>query len=142
MMAMCAARLNEPDLAVNLLVGKYDQNPFRALRLHRSPPRSDADVHARERRLALRRRHDGRRLGRHHHPRSRLPQRLACPLRRPPAHAIARTYSALMHNPDCLLVAPQGFEPRLIGSEPTVLPLNEGAAAGKALSRSREQHIR
>ena len=25
------------------------------------------------------------------------------------------------------LVAPQGFEPRLIGSEPTVLPLNEGA---------------
>ena len=26
-----------------------------------------------------------------------------------------------------LLVAPQGFEPRLIGSEPTVLPLNEGA---------------
>jgi hypothetical protein len=27
------------------------------------------------------------------------------------------------------LVAPQGFEPRLIGSEPTVLPLNEGAAA-------------
>jgi hypothetical protein len=27
----------------------------------------------------------------------------------------------------CRLVAPQGFEPRLIGSEPTVLPLNEGA---------------
>lgn len=26
-----------------------------------------------------------------------------------------------------VLVAPQGFEPRLIGSEPTVLPLNEGA---------------
>jgi hypothetical protein len=25
------------------------------------------------------------------------------------------------------LVAPQGFEPRLIGSEPTVLPLNERA---------------
>jgi hypothetical protein len=25
------------------------------------------------------------------------------------------------------MVAPQGFEPRLIGSEPTVLPLNEGA---------------
>lgn len=38
-----------------------------------------------------------------------------------------------------VLVAPQGFEPRLIGSEPTVLPLNEGAAAGKALSRSRER---
>ena len=35
---------------------------------------------------------------------------------------------------DVVLVAPQGFEPRLIGSEPTVLPLNEGAAAGKALS--------
>ena len=33
-----------------------------------------------------------------------------------------------------VLVAPQGFEPRLIGSEPTVLPLNEGAtdAAGAA----------
>jgi hypothetical protein len=30
MMAMCAARLNEPDLAIQLLVGKYDQNPFRA----------------------------------------------------------------------------------------------------------------
>ena len=30
-----------------------------------------------------------------------------------------------------ILVAPQGFEPRLIGSEPTVLPLNEGAAAEK-----------
>jgi len=30
MMAMTAARLNEPDLAINLLVGKYDQNPFRA----------------------------------------------------------------------------------------------------------------
>ena len=29
-----------------------------------------------------------------------------------------------------ILVAPQGFEPRLIGSEPTVLPLNEGAKAG------------
>ena len=28
---------------------------------------------------------------------------------------------------DSLLVAPQGFEPRLIGSEPTVLPLNERA---------------
>src|SRR5665213_1786206 len=31
------------------------------------------------------------------------------------------------------LVAPQGFEPRLIGSEPTVLPLNEGAAEEKRL---------
>jgi len=30
MMAMCAARLNEPDLAINLLAGNYDQNPFRA----------------------------------------------------------------------------------------------------------------
>jgi hypothetical protein len=30
MMAMCAARLNEPDTAVSLLVGKFDQNPFRA----------------------------------------------------------------------------------------------------------------
>jgi hypothetical protein len=29
MVAMCAARLNEPDLAVALLVGKYDENPFR-----------------------------------------------------------------------------------------------------------------
>jgi hypothetical protein len=29
MTAMCAARLNEPDLAVNLLAGKFDQNPFR-----------------------------------------------------------------------------------------------------------------
>jgi hypothetical protein len=28
---------------------------------------------------------------------------------------------------EAVLVAPQGFEPRLIGSEPTVLPLNEGA---------------
>jgi hypothetical protein len=27
MMAMCAARLNEPDLAIQLLVGKYDPNP-------------------------------------------------------------------------------------------------------------------
>lgn len=33
------------------------------------------------------------------------------------------------------LVAPQGFEPRLIGSEPTVLPLNEGAAALLSLTR-------
>jgi hypothetical protein len=30
MLAMCAARLNEPDTAIALLVGKYDQNPFRA----------------------------------------------------------------------------------------------------------------
>jgi hypothetical protein len=30
MAAMCAARLNEPDLAINLLAGNYDQNPFRA----------------------------------------------------------------------------------------------------------------
>jgi hypothetical protein len=30
MMAMCAARLDEPDTAVALLAGKYDQNPFRA----------------------------------------------------------------------------------------------------------------
>jgi hypothetical protein len=30
MMAMTAARLNEPDLAIQLLVGKYEQNPFRA----------------------------------------------------------------------------------------------------------------
>ena len=30
MMAMTAARLNEPDLAIQLLVGRYDQNPFRA----------------------------------------------------------------------------------------------------------------
>ena len=30
-----------------------------------------------------------------------------------------------------ILVAPQGFEPRLIGSEPTVLPLNEGATQVK-----------
>ena len=29
MIAMCAARLNEPDTAIDLLVGKYDQNPFR-----------------------------------------------------------------------------------------------------------------
>jgi hypothetical protein len=29
MMAMTAARLNEPDLAIQLLAGKYDQNPFR-----------------------------------------------------------------------------------------------------------------
>jgi len=29
MMAMCAARLNEPDLAINLLAGKFEQNPFR-----------------------------------------------------------------------------------------------------------------
>ncbi len=29
MVAMCAARLNEPDTAIALLVGKYDQNPFR-----------------------------------------------------------------------------------------------------------------
>jgi hypothetical protein len=29
MMAMCAARLNEPETAIQLLVGKYDQNPFR-----------------------------------------------------------------------------------------------------------------
>jgi len=33
------------------------------------------------------------------------------------------------------LVAPQGFEPRLIGSEPTVLPLNEGAATLQTLTR-------
>jgi hypothetical protein len=30
MAAMCAARLNEPDLAIDLLAGRYDQNPFRA----------------------------------------------------------------------------------------------------------------
>jgi hypothetical protein len=30
MMAMTAARLNEPDLAIQLLVGNFDQNPFRA----------------------------------------------------------------------------------------------------------------
>jgi len=29
MMAMCAARLREPDLAIQLLVGNFDQNPFR-----------------------------------------------------------------------------------------------------------------
>jgi hypothetical protein len=29
MMAMCATRLGEPDLAINLLVGRYDENPFR-----------------------------------------------------------------------------------------------------------------
>jgi len=29
MMAMCAARLNEPDRAIQLLVGNYKQNPFR-----------------------------------------------------------------------------------------------------------------
>jgi len=29
MMAMTAARLNEPDLAIQLLVGNFDQNPFR-----------------------------------------------------------------------------------------------------------------
>jgi hypothetical protein len=29
MMAMCAARLGEPETAVSLLVGKYDENPFR-----------------------------------------------------------------------------------------------------------------
>jgi len=29
MMAMCAARLGEPDLAIQLLVGTYTQNPFR-----------------------------------------------------------------------------------------------------------------
>jgi hypothetical protein len=28
MYAMCAARLNEPDLAIQLLVGKYEKNPF------------------------------------------------------------------------------------------------------------------
>jgi hypothetical protein len=30
MTAMCAARLDEPETAIALLVGKYDQNPFRA----------------------------------------------------------------------------------------------------------------
>ena len=30
MMAMCAARLREPDLAINLLAGKFEENPFRA----------------------------------------------------------------------------------------------------------------
>jgi hypothetical protein len=29
MMAMCAARLDEPDIAIQLLVGKYTVNPFR-----------------------------------------------------------------------------------------------------------------
>jgi hypothetical protein len=29
MMAMCAARLDEPETAIKLLVGKYDENPFR-----------------------------------------------------------------------------------------------------------------
>lgn len=29
MMAMCAARLHEPERAIELLVGRYDQNPFR-----------------------------------------------------------------------------------------------------------------
>jgi hypothetical protein len=29
MMAMCAARLNEPDTAIQLLVGRYEVNPFR-----------------------------------------------------------------------------------------------------------------
>ena len=38
-----------------------------------------------------------------------------------------------------VLVAPQGFEPRLIGSEPTVLPLNEGAAAGRRSPSSRDR---
>jgi hypothetical protein len=28
MEAMCAARLNDPDTAINLLVGRYDKNPF------------------------------------------------------------------------------------------------------------------
>jgi hypothetical protein len=28
MVAMCAARLNEPDLALDLLIGKYERNPF------------------------------------------------------------------------------------------------------------------
>lgn len=36
-----------------------------------------------------------------------------------------------------LLVASQGFEPRLIGSEPTVLPLNE-EATGLLNSESQE----
>jgi hypothetical protein len=30
MAAMCAARLNEPDRAIQMLVGQYDSNPFRA----------------------------------------------------------------------------------------------------------------
>ncbi len=29
MLAMCAARLNEPDRAIQLLAGPYEQNPFR-----------------------------------------------------------------------------------------------------------------
>jgi hypothetical protein len=43
---------------------------------------------------------------------------------------------------EAVLVAPQGFEPRLIGSEPTVLPLNEGAKALRCLLLSREQGVR
>ena len=47
----------------------------------------------------------------------------------PVIHSI---YTLLGDDPieESVLVAPQGFEPRLIGSEPTVLPLNEGAMQG------------
>ena len=95
MMAMCAARLDEPDLAVQPPRRPLRPEPIPSIRLHRSPPRPDADVHARQRGLALRRRHDGRRLGRRRgqerqaHPRPRLPQLLARPLRRPATPAVA-----------------------------------------------------
>ena len=79
MMAMCAARLDEPERAIQLLVGQYNQEPIPSIRIHRPPPRPDPHVHARQRRLALRRRPNGRRLGRRRgqgrqaHPRPRLP---------------------------------------------------------------------
>ncbi len=72
---------------------------------------------------------------------SQNPHRVETSMREPQKRAIlvisclleARAESPpLFHKSSSLkssysLVAPQGFEPRLIGSEPTVLPLNEGA---------------
>jgi hypothetical protein len=34
------------------------------------------------------------------------------------------------------MAAPQGFEPQYAGSEPAVLPLNEGAVQGRAQEKS------
>ncbi len=53
MLAMCAARLNEPHTAVALLVGNYDQNPFRVSGYTVRRPDQTPMYIARKRRLAL-----------------------------------------------------------------------------------------
>ncbi len=88
MVAMCAARMKEPDRADRFARWEKRKELVPRLWIHDPPPDANADVHAGQRRLAGGSGHDGRRLGWQHGARPGLSAQLESALRRLAADAV------------------------------------------------------